>query len=136
MARMFFANVAGTGTREDFYRADLGADFWGVPGTHLHVELWHPDTDALIGYLCFYEGNVAPVGSVDFGDPSDPASLETTTISNQDAQSLGDLLGVPWQRIRNRTGADVIRFLAKRTPYIQVFINGGVTVVLDDRGPG
>lgn len=134
MPRVFLAARTGDGTRADFWRPDLGADFWGYVGKRFMWPVEHPDTNEPIGYICVFGGDVAPVGSIDLGDPYDDVSLRQTSIGDQVARDIGQSYGFPWGRVKNATGEQVIAYLNKTNPLMMAEFDGALLILLDRQG--
>ena len=133
--RAFLATKVGTGTRADPFRPSV--DFSLYPGeSWAGWDIEHPDTDEVIGYICVWTGNVAPIGGIDLGDPTDKVSMRTTTISNAAAQQIADLVGINANRVRNRTGVQIIKFLNRTQPVMSAEWGDAIADLIDETDTG
>lgn len=131
MARAFLTGVMGTGARDDPWRpnVDLTGASWAT------WDLEHPDTLAIVGFIVLSGHTVAPDGAVDLGDPLDSVSMRTTKITAASANQISDLLGINANRIRNMSGAQVIRFLNRKDPVMAAEFADFSATLVDETDP-
>lgn len=97
-------------------------------------DIIHPTTNERVGAMDVADLVDAPVGTYDLGDPFDDVSLRQTKLSNAAANAIAAEFNLSTTVIRNRTGAQILKFLCAklfeaqptRTPTMSVVWDGVV----------